>query len=279
MSRFEVQSRTFTRWCNTFLEERMLKIIDVERDFNDGVLFVNLLEIISSKTIIHNKKPKIRPQKLENCQNAMQFLKKEGIKLISIDAYDLVDGSLKFILGLLWTIILHYQFSSLIQDGYSSKQNLLNWIRSKIPEYKINNLTSDWQDGKAICALVDAFLRQINFLQFSNNPLQDATMGIQTAAAKMKIPPILDANDMVYNPDELSNMTYLIYFHHYELCKASEMWPESHKVLSKMCQEGIVEMYVVLNGVIPKEIMVLIIKVVILLWQRKNLFTEIRFSL
>jgi hypothetical protein len=33
---------------------------------------------------------------------------------------------------------------------------LLKWIQSKIPEQKVTGFTHDWNDGKSICALVDA---------------------------------------------------------------------------------------------------------------------------
>ena len=40
--------------------------------------------------------------------------------------------------------------------GATPKQRLLNWIKSKIPDVPINNFTSDWNDGRAVGALVDA---------------------------------------------------------------------------------------------------------------------------
>ena len=36
------------------------------------------------------------------------------------------------------------------------KQRLMNWIKSKIPEMPITNFTTDWNDGRAVGALVDA---------------------------------------------------------------------------------------------------------------------------
>lgn len=33
---------------------------------------------------------------------------------------------------------------------------LLNWIQTKLPDLPITNFTSDWNDGKAVGALVDA---------------------------------------------------------------------------------------------------------------------------
>lgn len=37
-----------------------------------------------------------------------------------------------------------------------AKDLLLEWVRSKIPEYNIKNFNSDWNDGRAFCALTNA---------------------------------------------------------------------------------------------------------------------------
>ena len=42
------------------------------------------------------------------------------------------------------------------EGGPTPKQRLLNWINNKVPDLPIKNFTTDWNDGKAIGALVDA---------------------------------------------------------------------------------------------------------------------------
>lgn len=42
------------------------------------------------------------------------------------------------------------------KSGPSPKQRLLGWIQSKVPDLPINNFSSDWNDGRAVAALVDA---------------------------------------------------------------------------------------------------------------------------
>ena len=45
------------------------------------------------------------------------------------------------------------------------KQKLMNWIQEKLPpELPITNFTSDWNDGRAIGALVDACAPGIHIL-------------------------------------------------------------------------------------------------------------------
>lgn len=101
----------------------------------------------------------------------MLMLNDEKKKLnvnVCLDATHIVDGKLKLILGLIWTLILHYSISlpmwefehpdapGLGRDA-TPKQKLMNWIQEKLPpELPITNFTSDWNDGRAIGALVDA---------------------------------------------------------------------------------------------------------------------------
>jgi tRNA isopentenyl-2-thiomethyl-A-37 hydroxylase MiaE len=88
-----VQEKTFTRWVNTYLVNRMLKVDNLMTDLSDGKQLAALLEIISSKEIKVNKAPKIRVQKLENLNASLSFLQKEGIKLVSIGADNICDGN------------------------------------------------------------------------------------------------------------------------------------------------------------------------------------------
>src|SRR5687767_2458964 len=48
-----IQSNTFTRWMNTYLTYRQMQIDSVKDGYSlcDGVALINLLEILSGKTI------------------------------------------------------------------------------------------------------------------------------------------------------------------------------------------------------------------------------------
>jgi filamin len=218
----DIQKRTFTRWANNFLVERMMKIDDLGTDLSDGLLLVNLLEIISSKTIpSYNKKPKIRAQKLENTGACLQFLKNEQIKLVAIGPEDITDCNLKLILGLIWTIILRYQIQKISGAGGSAKNDLLEWVRKKIPECDVKDFTNSWSDGRAVCHLTEALKPGcfppggLDALR-GRPALENATKGEDTAEAELSIPKILEPEDMVAAADELSTMTYISYFRDYE---------------------------------------------------------------
>ena len=59
---------------------------DLATDFEDGILLIVLLEVLSQKSIgRYNKKPRIRAQKMENLTNVLNFItEKEGIRLVNI---------------------------------------------------------------------------------------------------------------------------------------------------------------------------------------------------
>jgi hypothetical protein len=88
----DIQEKAFTRWCNNHLEERGLRINDFKTDWTNGLLLINLIEIISHPKKIerYNKHPRIPLQKTENVNIALDFLKNEGIKLVNIGGNDIV---------------------------------------------------------------------------------------------------------------------------------------------------------------------------------------------
>ena len=84
--------------------------------------------------------------------------------MLCADSSDIVDGKLKLILGLIWTLILHYSISMPVwhddeerekASEETPKQRLLGWVQNKQPDRPVHNFTTDWNDGRAIGALVD----------------------------------------------------------------------------------------------------------------------------
>eukprot|EP01119_Soliformovum_irregulare_P005582 TRINITY_DN17323_c0_g1_i1.p1 TRINITY_DN17323_c0_g1~~TRINITY_DN17323_c0_g1_i1.p1 ORF type:complete len:494 (-),score=154.72 TRINITY_DN17323_c0_g1_i1:202-1620(-) len=212
----DIQQNAFTRWCNEHLKDRGMHINDLGKDLADGLLLINLLEIISGKSVgRYNKNPKIPTQKLENTAIAMKFVADEGVKTVNIGNEDITNGKLKLILGLIWTLILRYQINKGGSDS-DAKNDLLKWVRSKIPEYDIKGFTKDWNDGKAICALVDALAPGTCKDHRSLNPgdaLANATRGIDAGYNTLGVPRIVLPDEMVHpKVDEHAMMTYIAYY-------------------------------------------------------------------
>jgi filamin len=217
----DVQKKTFTGWANNFLKERIMKIVDISKDLEDGVLLINLLEIISGKSFVkYTKKPKGRFQMIENNNWVVKFIRDEGLKLVGIGAEDIVDGKLKLILGLIWTLILRYQIQSISaeDDGNTPKGALLEWVRKRIAPYHVpvNDFDRSWQDGKALAALTDSLKPgKIPLNSLSGDPEFDVNRAMDIAQSDFNIPKIMDPADLVNYPDELSIMTYVSYFRDY----------------------------------------------------------------
>ncbi|KTG00503.1 hypothetical protein cypCar_00036095, partial [Cyprinus carpio] len=55
------------------------------------------------------EKGRMRFHRLQNVQIALDFLKQRQVKLVNIRNDDITDGNPKLTLGLIWTIILHFQ--------------------------------------------------------------------------------------------------------------------------------------------------------------------------
>ena len=149
-----MQKKTFTRWWNSYLKHRELKVEDLVKDQNTGLMLVNLMECISGEYMgKYNKKPRFPAQKLENVQLCLNYIKNKGLKLMGIGAEDIVGGNEKLILGLSWTLILRYE----VQKYGADTGELLKWAKSRTtgyPHVDVQNFNESFNDGMAFCALI-----------------------------------------------------------------------------------------------------------------------------
>lgn len=107
-----VQKKTFTNWVNAFLMKCQppMKVQDLFQDLKDGVGLCKLLQILSGERIVFEKPHRMqRIHYFSNVTTAIQFLESKNIRLVNINAADVVDGKPAIVLGLIWTIILYFQ--------------------------------------------------------------------------------------------------------------------------------------------------------------------------
>jgi len=216
-----IQTKTFTKWVNSHLRKRRLVIEDLKTGFNDGIVLIQFLEIISGQTLPkYEKKPRHRIQKVGNISTALQFLKSQKIQLVNIAAEDIVDENLKLILGLIWTIIQKFAIDDISEEQLSAKEALLLWCQKKTAGYrdvKVDNFHYSFQDGLALCALIHKHrpdLIDFNKLD-KNNKAQNLQLAFDVAERDLGIPKLLDVEDMVdIKPDERSVMTYVSQYYH-----------------------------------------------------------------
>ncbi|XP_074481229.1 filamin-C-like isoform X7 [Sebastes fasciatus] len=222
----KIQQNTFTRWCNEHLKVLNKRIGDLQKDLSDGLKLIGLLEVLSQKKMYrkYHSRPNFRQMKLENVSVALEFLEREHIRLVSIDSKAIVDGNLKLILGLIWTLILHYSISMPMWEDeddedakkLTPKQRLLGWIQNKVPQLPITNFHRDWRDGKALGALVDNCAPGLcpDWETWDpSQPVENAREAMQQADDWLGVPQVIAPEEIVDpNVDEHSVMTYLSQF-------------------------------------------------------------------
>ena len=94
---------------------------DLFVDLQDGRLLIKLLQILSGEQLPKPTRGRMRIHCLENVDKALTFLSQKRVHLENLGAQDVVDGSPRLTLGLIWTIILRFQVC-----------NTLNTLRSTI---------------------------------------------------------------------------------------------------------------------------------------------------
>ena len=191
-------------------------------DLGDGVNLIHLLEILSNESLgRYAARPKLRVQRFENVNIALDFIKSRKIQLTNIGAEDVVDGNQKIILGLIWTLILRFTISDINDQGLSAREGLLLWCQRKTAcydEVHVQDFSASWNDGLAFCALLD--IHRPDLIDYDQLDKSDHRGNMQLAfdiaSKEIGIPDLLDVEDVcdVPKPDERSLMTYIAYWFH-----------------------------------------------------------------
>ncbi|XP_064160248.1 filamin-B isoform X2 [Anguilla rostrata] len=249
----KIQQNTFTRWCNEHLKCVNKRIGDLQLDLSDGLRLIALLEVLSQKQMYrkYHQRPTFRQMKLENVSVALEFLDRENIRLVSIDSKAIVDGNLKLILGMVWTLILHYSISMPVWEDedddegkkQTPKQRLLGWIQNKVPDLPINNFSQDWRSGKALGALVDSCAPGLcpDWETWDTvKPVENASEAMQLADDWLGIPQVI-APEEIIDPsvDEQSVMTYLSQFPKAKLKPGAPLKPKLNPKKARAYGPGI----------------------------------------
>ncbi|KAI0826832.1 actinin-like protein [Trametes gibbosa] len=228
----DVQERTFCKWLNTKLEANNYPpMTSLVKDLSDGVRLIQLMEIMGDTSLgRYNKTPRMRIQKAENVNKALEFITSRGVKLTNIGPEDIIDGNLKLILGMIWTLILRFTIADISEEGLSAKEGLLLWCQRKTEPYKevdVQDFSLSWSDGLALCALIHCHRPDlIDYDKLDKDDRHGNTrLAFQIAEEHLGIPQLLEVADLcdTQRPDERSVMTYVAgYFHAFSSMEQTE---------------------------------------------------------
>ncbi|XP_053911502.1 plectin-like, partial [Cuculus canorus] len=228
--RDRVQKKTFTKWVNKHLLKAQRHVHDLYEDLRDGHNLISLLEVLSGDALprerdvlrtlrLPREKGRMRFHKLQNVQIALNYLKHRQVKLVNIRNDDIADGNPKLTLGLIWTIILHFQISDIQVSGQSedmtAKEKLLLWSQRMVEGYqglRCDNFTTSWRDGRLFNAIIHrhkpALIDMSRVLRQSN--LENLEQAFAAAERDLGVTRLLDPEDVdVPQPDEKSIITYV----------------------------------------------------------------------
>ncbi|XP_044915977.1 nesprin-2 isoform X3 [Felis catus] len=192
----DTQKKTFTCWINSQLAKHTPPSVvsDLFADIKKGHVLLDLLEVLSGQQLPRDKGSNTFQCRI-NIEHALTFLKNRSIKLINIHVTDIIDGNPSIILGLIWTIILHFHIEELartlscnynqpsldsvsVADSsptssppakkcskaqerwqMSAKKALLLWAQEQCApceSVSVTDFKSSWRNGMAFLAVIHA---------------------------------------------------------------------------------------------------------------------------
>ncbi|KAM6954362.1 utrophin [Aplochiton taeniatus] len=218
-----VQKKTFTKWINAqFSKTGKTPIRDMFSDLKDGRKLLELLEGLTA-TVLTKERGSTRVHALNNVNKVLQVLHQNNVDLVNIGGTDIVDGNHKLTLGLIWSIILHWQVKDIMKDIMSNLQQtnsekiLLSWVRqcarSSHPDVNVLNFTTSWADGLAFNAILHHFRPNAFSWErvVSLSPVERLEHAFRVAKEQLAIERLLDPEDVaVQLPDKKSILMYVM---------------------------------------------------------------------
>lgn len=232
------QHKTMLRWINSKLG---VQLTDLSTELCDGLVLIQLINKIISEMDVESTdmklyllkplytKPKLMLQKLENVNDFLEFIRLVlKISTTSISADNIVEGNLKLILGLLWSLFIFSttSYMGIFNDGNSLiqiKKYMLNWINSKYKLAEVSNFDRDWSldtssPDMIFYSIAKCYMPMSNHIKPTESKYQNLKE-ILYFAESLGIPKLADIEDFKkLVPDEKCILFYILeWFKFFEL--------------------------------------------------------------
>ncbi|XP_018411868.1 PREDICTED: utrophin-like [Nanorana parkeri] len=217
----DVQKKTFTKWINArFSKSGKAQVKDLFTDLKDGRKLLDLLEGLTG-TSLPKERGSTRVHALNNVNRVLQILHQNNVELVNIGGTDIVDGNPKLTLGLIWSIILHWQVKDVMKAIMSELQQtnsekiLLSWVRNSTRPYdevNVLNFTTSWTDGLAFNGLLHRHRPDLFSWEkvIRLSPTERLDHAFSIAKKHLGIEKLLDPEDVAVSlPDKKSILMYV----------------------------------------------------------------------
>ncbi len=101
-------------------------------------------------------------------------------------------------------------------SNISSKDIMIKWVESLLPDWRFTDLTTEWHDGRALIAVLNEVKHGVAPRVASLDPTKhrkNCTTALNAAYNHLRVPKIFSADDLCKGKvDEMSMMMYLSYF-------------------------------------------------------------------
>ncbi|XP_041864051.1 dixin-like isoform X2 [Melanotaenia boesemani] len=111
----EQQLAAYVTWVNSQLKRKpgLKPILDLRHDLQDGVVLVQLIEIVAGEVLERvYVPPQSKEESQKNVEEVLQFISSRHICMPHISARDIVDGNLKSVMRIILALAAHFKPSA-----------------------------------------------------------------------------------------------------------------------------------------------------------------------
>ncbi|XP_077402906.1 dixin-like isoform X2 [Vanacampus margaritifer] len=123
----EQQLATYISWVNAQLKRKpgLKPIADLRRDLQDGVVLVQLIEIVAGEVLEGVcVAPQSKEESKKNVEQVLQFISSRHIRMPHISVRDVVEGNLKSVMRIILALAAHFKPSANHKAALGSGRSL-----------------------------------------------------------------------------------------------------------------------------------------------------------
>ncbi|XP_015238311.1 PREDICTED: dixin isoform X2 [Cyprinodon variegatus] len=132
----EQQLAAYVSWVNSQLKRKpgLQPIADLRHDLQDGVVLVQLIEIVAGEVLQGVYIPPLnKEESKKNVEEVLQFISSRNIRMPHISAKDIIDGNLKPIMRIILALAAHFKPSASQRAASGSGRSLTGGSTSHNP--------------------------------------------------------------------------------------------------------------------------------------------------